>query len=780
MTNKERFAGTVLLSAAGDMDWDRVAGALDDVLPEVLRRLHKLPGGLREAVLRHSSDSQLAALIQRCHDDDALHRRIVETCPCGPQVLRALPPPMQRVLLSSPPERACWHGPDGLRASLLRDPYPGLQSAIVAPFADVVRNAIVRSRLTEAERHRAELNLHELEGTEVPAGLAARTAALEGTAGLIDELRDDPAHSGGPSLQARPVVEWPMVVEAHRRKPFPASVVQRLAARPDCSADALEAFYRTASGAVVHGARRAHPGLLALPASAPAPDKAVADLVTILVEDGHAARILREARPAGAVLSAVLRRTAAPGWGPLVDELADLVAEHLGEDSRAWERMRVQLRRFDGTIAELFDGRRGGRRAVSGPVPTGAVRSAMAGLLSVAETVVQMTVLTGLDAPTTGLLLTLSPFRADWIDHITTYGTAAQRALLAARPELSTTELDRLLDLGEPLVDANVHRHLAAGRPQRERILGRVLDPAFRRMLLDGTGLRHPRDAVVCADPELQWRILERVHVDGEVPQLRMLLNVWRRRGTERMLELHGDLKIRHVDPKRPPFLPAVDKALTDLLAIGDEAAAVDTLTARLAHAESARGQIEALRDPDRDPAALLAESHLWHWPEILAAHRDEPFADEVFGRLAHVDDCPPEVRAEAERVLVALSPAERSILNGADVAEVIGRKPLADRHEERAWIRRALSAGRLSTSDLLAYARPAVAALALIGDLIESPPPAFDPERARATLSDMVRHTLGTDQGAWILAMRLIGEFDGPVAELLATAATVMGTETR
>ncbi|HEY1180165.1 MAG TPA: hypothetical protein VGF17_28755, partial [Phytomonospora sp.] len=165
---------------------------------------------------------------------------------------------------------------------------------------------------------------------------------------------------------------------------------------------------------------------------------------------------------------------------------------------------------------------------------------------------------------------------------------------------------------------------------------------------------------------------------------------------------------------------------------------------------------------------------------ELLAAHRAEPFRDEVFGRFAKADGCPPEIRAEAERVLVALSPAERAILGGAAIADVVGKKPLSHRYEERAWIRRALTAGRLSTADLLRHARPSVGGLRLVGDLIADPPPAFDAGEARATLSDMVRHTLGTDQDAWILAIRMLDEFDGPVAALLATAAAVLGSEAR
>ncbi|GIG66368.1 hypothetical protein [Phytomonospora endophytica] len=785
MTRNERYAGSVLLAAAGDMDWERVTTALGDVLAGILERLTELPGGLLETVLRHGLDAQLAALIRRDPENTDLHTRIAGTCPCGMETLLTLPHEAQGLLLSSPPERACWHGPDGLREGMLHHPERWQVEAanvLRAPFPELVRHAVDSLYLSEAERHRARLAIHTLEGTEPPPGLAARTALLEGTTGLIEELRTAPDHLHRDAIGKRGVIEWPTVIEAHRRKPFSGMLVDVLAARPDCSEDALLAFYRTDSAVVVRSAHRVHPGLLTAPASVPAPDKAVAGLITRLVEEnGHAALIAAEARPAPAVLAAVLRRSASPAWKPLTDELAALVTERLGEDPRAWDRMRARLRRFDGSITELFTDapRRSGRAAGAGQ--PGAERAALAGLLSVTDTVVQMTVLAELDAPTTALLLSESPFRADWIDHLTSYGTPAQQALLAARPELSAAELGRLLDLGEPLVDARVFKHPNCDRPLRERVLARRLDPAFRLELRRlGRDDWHPRDAVVCADTEVQWSILQSQRVRGEVPQLRMLLNVWRHRGTERLVEFHGELKAHATDPRRPAFLATVDHALRDLLAIGDEAAAVDSLSARVAHGESARGQVAALRDPAVDPVALLAESHLWHWPEILAAHREEPFRDDVFGRFAHVDDCPADIRAESERVLVGLSPAERAILGGAESGAVVGKNPLSHRYEERAWIRRALTAGRLSTTDLLLHARPAVGALRLIGELIEDPPPAFDAARARATLSDMVRHTLGTDQDAWILAVRLLDEFDGPVAALLATAATVMGTEGR
>ncbi|MEV0645230.1 hypothetical protein AB0I28_08190 [Phytomonospora sp. NPDC050363] len=801
--NKSHQAGAVLLGVAPEQDWARQAAALDDLLVSVVAEPWPLPAGLVDVMVRGGSDQLIAALTWRARnsDDDGLLRRITESARFGMGALFALPHEHKRIVLSSPPERACWHGPDGLVAGLLATTYPEvLRQAVGCPFPEVVRHALATaaSVLTEAERHRALLSIQRAAGddavracsrdglvppelTEDLDGLAARTERHEGTHGLIAELRatSDPAEA----VARRDTIDWPLLVAAHERRPVGGIAIGVLAERPDCPDEALLALYRTDSAVVVQNARRVTTAMLAVPASAPAPHNAVVRLVARLVEDGHAETVLAEGRPALAVLSAVHARPVdSPAWEPLVAGLRELAETHLGEDPRAWRDLRTRLRRFNGTVAGLFGGApniagaaAGGSR--SGP---GADRNAIAGLLGVVDTPTQMNVLPELDAPTTAALLGEGPYRADWMEHLTAYGTAAQRALLAGRRELSAADLDRLLELGEPLVDARVHRHPAVTPRQRELIIGRRLDPAFRAELLDRGGFLTARDAVACADPEVQLRILRHTRVKGETPQLRLLLNVWRRRGTDKMLELHDELHLRNTGSGHEPFEQEVEATLKELLAIGDEAAAVDTLTARLAHAESARWQIEALRDPAVDHVALLEESHDWHWPEIIAAHRAEPLPDEVFGRLGHAHGRPPEFAAEAERVLVAHTRTERALMDGADIAAVLADNPLGERRDQVAWVSRAFTASRVTVGDLLGHATPAYEALTVVARLIAGLPPGAAAEQARATLSDMVRDTIGTDPEAWVFALRLLGDFGGTVAELLTTAAAVVGEDDR
>lgn len=716
---------------------------------------------------------------------------------------------------------AGWTGPEGVLAKLLQAPEPSLlRAAVVCPLPGAARGALSKagSALTRAEQLRALLTVHDHDGgraalelladayglhpevkevvREAPADAGALRKAVElaeGTGGLIEELYDDRLERREEHLELRDQIDWTAIAAADR--PFDEEATTLLIARPDFPDGLRAAWYQTRGVLVATHSARVDPSMLTLTPGGLRAAKAVAVLVRRGLDDGFTAvQVLESARPAAAVLEAIRQPpeddVKSAGWNDLASLLADLVRERLGEDVEAWRSARALLSRFGGTIPELLDKSATTAAKSKGDWPGGAdmpasersssvtgARAAFLTLLDAAPAAAHAALLPHLDDRTVCDLFGHGWWRMEWIDAALAAQAPRYVRVLANRGSLTADAIEVLMRLDDTAVNARLFRRSGVTGPQRERLLsGRPmregateplpLDPDLMKELMERTSWWRGRDPVDCADVELQRHILRHVRVRGIVPQLRMVLNLWERHGPDEVASLleNEPTAISHT---RKVIRREVRKTVTKLLARGDREAALAELRAEVAEGETAEWQIAALREQHFSGAELFREAHPWHWAELLAEHARHPLPALVLTGLSQIPECPREFRAEAEEIgddhpphALRLQQAEgrtpREILGAVNVSADLG-----------SWLLQAVRSQALTWDDVLEYARPAREVLTRWGD------------RLRTPLTPLVRDHLDLSPQAWVLALRMLPEFTGSVAELVRTAAAATGVET-
>ncbi|NUW40202.1 hypothetical protein [Nonomuraea rhodomycinica] len=726
----------------------------------------------------------------------------------------------RRTILAAP-RGAGWTGPEGVLADLLQLDPLALPAAVVCPLPDAARTCLERAgdTLSRAEQLRALLTLHDHDGGRAALELVADAGGLrpeveevvrealadvgalreaveraEGTGGLIEELYDDRQEQRREEhLALRDRVDWTAVAAAAANRPFDEKATALLIARPDFPDELRTAWYQERSVLVATHAARVDPKLFLLSPGGPRAAKATAVLVRRGLDEGlTAARTLESARPAAAVLEAVRQppEGAAPAWKDLAALLAVLVRERLGEDVEAWRSARALLSRFGGTVPELLDRAATTATKATGGWPGGAgmpaserssavtgARAAFLTLLDAAPTATHAALLPHLDDRTVCDLFGHGRWRTEWIDLALTARQPRYVQVLANRASFTADAVEMLMRLDDPAVNARLFRRTGVTAPQRERLLsGRPLregateplplDPALIRELMGRTSGWRGRDPVDCADVELQRHILRHVRVRGIVPQLRMMLNLWERHGADAVAALlkNEPVAVAHT---RKVIRREVRKTVTTLLAGKDRDAALAELRAQVAEGETAAWQIAALREQYFSGAELFREAHHWHWAELLAEHARHPLAPVALAGLSNIPECPPEIRDESEAIGDWSTPEKVLLLQaeGRTPREIVSMVDLTG--DRGSWLLQAVRREELTWEDVLEHARPAPRVLAAWGD------------RMRTPLAPLVRAHLDRGPQAWVLALRMLPEFTGSVAELVRTAAAATGVET-
>ncbi|GCE02415.1 hypothetical protein [Embleya hyalina] len=327
----------------------------------------------------------------------------------------------------------------------------------------------------------------------------------------------------------------------------------------------------------------------------------------------------------------------------------------------------------------------------------------------------------------------------------------------AARTDLTAEELDALLDLDDPLVDARLFAGPVLDRTERARLLAGVrrdgtvgpVPTALTDLLWAaelGRCARWLAAGMASGDAEVARIVVNRLPLRTEAGRLRLILGVWAR---------HGRDEVRRVLAEAD--FPAEARAeIDEALGRHDGRTLLD---ARLAEAEVPERIVEFLcggddsERPDRVDG-ILDDGGTIPWPELIRVHRSGSLPAALPARLAELPDCPHEL-------LIALL-AEGLPPSGRD---------------DRPWLHTALVAGRLTGADVLDHARPAAVALSILAGTDGRTSPdrwASGAPRARAYL--LADRHLGADVEAWIVALRLFPDFTGTIPELLATAGAVTG----
>ncbi|MEU6720477.1 hypothetical protein ABZ897_54260 [Nonomuraea sp. NPDC046802] len=628
-----------------------------------------------------------------------------------------------------------WTGPRSVLTKLLQAHEPSvLRPAVICPLPGAARTALNKagSALTRAEQLRALLTIHDHDGgpaaleqladfyglrpevketlREALADAGALRKAVEraeGTEGLIEELYNDRLLGRDEHLALRDQLDWNTIAAAAANRPFDEKATALLAARPDFPDELRADWYQVQAMVVVTHSARVAPELLALAPGGPRAAKAVAALVRRGLDAGcTAAQVLESARPAAAVLEAVRQPpeddTRSSAWNDLAALLADLVGEHLGEDVEAWRSARALLPRFKGTIPELLGESATPVKKPKGGWPGGAdmpaaersssvtgARAAFVTLLDAAPATAHAALLPHLDDRTVCDLFGHGRWRMEWIDLAVATRQPRYLRVLANRGSLTADAVEMLMRLDDPAVNGRLFRRSGLTAPQRERLLsGRpmregateplVLDPELLKDLMARTTWWRGRDAMDCADLELQRHILRHVRVRGIVPQLRMMLNLWERHGADEVAALLKD-EPEAISHSRKVIRREVRATVTKLLARQDRDTALAELRETVTEGETAQWQIAALRKQTFSGAELFREAHLWHWEELLTEHSRHPLPALALKGLSYVPECPQEFRAESGEVGDDYTPEE-----------VRRRRPRAARHWRSCALRKA------------------------------------------------------------------------------------------
>ncbi|WP_439674258.1 hypothetical protein [Embleya sp. MST-111070] len=583
------------------------------------------------------------------------------------------------------------------------------------------------------------------------ADLAAAVAEAEGAAGLIAELR-----AGIRPTTWRRGVDWAAVTEAHRDEPLPEAIAVVLAADAECPEELLVALYTAYPTAVGPVAR---PAPAVLRAAIDLPKHPALARIAVLTRDSaepaDVARIIHEVTPA---------RTAVATLPELPEhtELRDLLHRHLGAHADRWHTLRTALPRYRATLPALLAEIAAGTvtapaEPVGGPPPT--LTKPYRYLLTSADPDDLREVLPALpDALVRDLLSSGSLPRRVHEAAITSTDPRAWEAL-ARNIGLDVRELARLVDKRVPAVDAAAYMSMRSTPSLRRTIARRSpLDPGLRKELLAGGDRRTLLPLVACGEPELAARALE--FGCRKIAQQYAYIQVWERHGPEGARELlaaAGKSTAAQIRKRVEAALKAED-GLADLRASGEPYDDPATLPNRL--------QTRTSRTTVRD---LVHEPYAHDFPLLMAANRTEPFAYEALDDLIRHEDA-----TDADRVALQLELI--NFLRGYDrrAIDISPQEWLRTKafNRDEDWAGAAVENGLLDPVHLVDIAYPAHAVVASIKRM--SPTLVVDPMRER--LTELTRDHLAGHTEALAIAVGLVEEFNGSLAELVTLAGQAAG----
>ncbi|MGC0420717.1 hypothetical protein [Embleya sp. AB8] len=494
--------------------------------------------------------------------------------------------------------------------------------------------------------------------------------------------------------------------------------------------------------------------------------------------------------------------------------VGELMDRHLGGSAAAWGRLLASLPTFDGPLPAAIEA------AGAGEDPGEGVGDGAPGLRVSARLRVEFRQLLLL-APAEGLaelLPALPPYTvrdlirfgaevpADVLADVVARATPAQRRVLAAARHALPEVAGALLDLADPATNAAVYLNPRTGVALRARIMtgATPLHPTLvERVCNDwASTIRVPalwsgdpllvraallgRRAVRLTLPEClaiwQEKGIDELRVytvdpvataDGRAPQpfrvpryrsvlLIALLRLSERAGAEAALELVAELNLPERSAAHLRELLSSPAGITRLRAEIARSTGARRLTRRL------RGYLPALEWP-------MVETPVVDWTELTRAHRRRAFSARALALLAEQDGCPAELRRAAS---TAGRPAYGARLRGAWPTPVYWFDPRSRGQDTAAEhdYATALATGRVPIADLLTGPRAAPAA-ELLGRRDTIAPDARAGRRLRDELRELIDGQVApTDRTAFaVVALRLLREFEGSLAELVTTSAAAV-----
>ncbi|GIG66365.1 hypothetical protein [Phytomonospora endophytica] len=816
------LAVAVLMSAAEPQDWARIIAARPEIVRIVLDGNTPIPTEFAEVALRRGEGLLLVSLLKG-------HERVVGMPDVLDRLAATGHPELfhhgdgdfkTRLLASAHLGPSGWDALDLARwvdwmrpADELRGRRRYVHSRLPKLLTSTLRH--VGHLLSEREQALALWNLRAAAGpaaaeawfkdlgelgeraaAEVSAGgdLSGLTAWADGPEATLRELR------GGRSdlawlVERRTSLDWPALREAHAAEPFGDEAAGVLAARADCPAEFAIELYVTSPAVVAERAARIGRAFWAAKpvGSAAVIGRATKTLIGRFVAEGRPDGLFAEARPAVAVLEAlrVTREKHPEAAAVLMAELSGPVSG-FGADPAAWRALRAALKSAKGlSVEELFDkartiagsGKAPARWPDEADVPSdgkpsslSGARSAFVPLFDAAAAETRLALLPHVDGRTRHDVFTQGSWRAEWLDEAVARGERSWCLSLASRASLGTEEIQRLLERDDPEINARLFTRSRISNRQRTAILsGRrfgdgegpvPLDPGLRKRLLERDGGWRGTDVIDCADAELQTHILSSVRVRGDMPQTRLLLDAWERHGVELAVKyVKGDVGGRSYSPN--PISPAVKRRFEKLFALDDPSGELAGLRAETEESLTAAWQIAEVRRERSDHFDLAKHSHHWHWPELLDAHRAEPFSPwMVKGFDASTAGCPEEFARESA-ALGALPEYGESwsdaTLGAAEVRQRLAA-PLPLDYRERRWLRMAVARGVIDIGEVVATAHPTAIALAGL------------PGESGEAVAKLLAGSVNGDADAWMVVLGMIRDFQGTLPELLATAKAAVG----
>lgn len=476
---------------------------------------------------------------------------------------------------------------------------------------------------------------------------------------------------------------------------------------------------------------------------------------------------------------------------------------HLGGSAAAWGRLLASLPTFEGSLCAAIEAAGEGGPGPLGPIPAD-LRVDLRQLLLLAPPERLAELLPALPPHTVRDLVRfgarLPPTAlADVIERATPVQRRSFAKARRARPEVAGA----LIALGDPALNTAVYLNPRTGAAIRARIMTSTtpLHPTLvARVCNDwAASIRLPalwsgdpllvraallkRDAMTITLPEC-LAIWQDKGVEGLRPHTRSiatmstglepqpfripryrslflitLLRLWERAGAQAALDLVDDLGMAEQTATRH----------RELLGAPD---GMDRLRTEIAGRSCTRQLVRRLHAdylPSFDWPFL--ETTAIDWDEIRKAHRRRPFTDRSFALLAEQDGCPPELRREAEATLSAGGLTRP----GRWPTPVAWADPRPSRWRTTAeeLVASNIAAGRTPVADLLTGPRANLGA-ELLGLRDTIAPDA----RAARELRDGFAELLGARVGAAdhdafaVVALRLLPNFEGSLAELVDTAA--------
>ncbi|MDI2129066.1 hypothetical protein [Yinghuangia seranimata] len=334
-----------------------------------------------------------------------------------------------------------------------------------------------------------------------------------------------------------------------------------------------------------------------------------------------------------------------------------------------------------------------------------------------------------LDARAKRDFLASAPLSVPVTDLVVEHGGQADHLALVGNAGVPADRVGRLLDLGDPEVALAVYRSFRVSRHLQQRVaamlpperLFPVVDPEYRRNP-DVNQALYP--LVESRDPDVVTAAVAGLVPGVMLPGARTAVL----RGYASLHETAGPRAVRRLVRAHPELTPGRDDVplvVWRAFKAPDDPDAVAVALAHLGSTEHLADRIELVNGWRDVVLLLLAPREPLDWT-VLRERLYPAKRSHYAWLLAREPDCPPDFRPRPPRALL-LEPRRLAVLD----------------------------------------ARPAAEALA---DLVTSAGAVRD--AAATEIGDVVRATLSDRTEAWIVALRLLEDFQGSVRELLHTAS--------